>query len=106
MTSFRPLCTAFALVTLTAMLTGSLLDLAHGGEPFSASVDGMATRVSTQVSKAFAALARQAKLPPPSSGPTLTLTADPGSPLEGQSVQFTATWSQPVSRASYRFEWG
>ena len=26
--------------------------------------------------------------------------------LEGQSVHFTATWSQPVSRASYLFEWG
>jgi len=97
---------AFAVVTLTGMLTGPFLDLADGGEPFIAPVAGRATRPSTEVSMVAAAVARQAKLRPRSSVPTLTLMAERIVSLEGQSVHFTATWSQPVSRASYLFEWG
>ena len=106
MTSSRPLCMAFAVVNLAAILTGTFLDLAHGGESFIAPVEGRATRLSIPVSMTAAAVARQAKLPPASSRPTLTLTPERVVSLEGQSVHFTATWSRPVSRASYLFEWG
>lgn len=38
--------------------------------------------------------------------PTLTMSAGNATPLTGQAITVTVTWSQPVSNASYIFSWG
>jgi PKD repeat protein len=103
MTPFHGLRVIFAVVSVTAMLTWPLL--APGDDPFLPQSEAKTTQLTARPLKAPAGFTGQIPKPPPSL-PALTLTADLDSPFEGQIVHFTATWSQPVSRANYRFEWG